>query len=1303
MQDAMRSATQLSPETIGPYRVLGQLGRGGMGVVFRAVHVETHALVALKTVRQPRPTLLAGIRREIHALSRIDHPSIVRVVGSGLSDGVPWYAMELLEGQTLADLQVARWNRTSDGGGTGPRRARGARPVDVLDLDDGRGPAFDRDLDEPDAREARAAPEARASDEAPERRSLGSGELRATLLLIRRLCTPLAFLHGEGIVHRDLKPANVFVRPDGTPVLVDFGIVSEFARDVGREVLEVGGVVQGTSSYMAPEQIRGEVVDARADLYALGVMLFECLVGHPPFNGEGGASVYLQHISTAPPSPSSFVSGIPAALEELVMRLLAKRPRDRIGYADDVAAALDALLDATAEGHVTTHVPRPPKPYLYRPGLSGRGAVLARAVSALDRARTGEGALVLVGGESGVGKTRLAVELATAAARQGMATLVGECLQPLELGREDRVEVAAALHAFRPVMLAVADRCRELGLGETEALLGPRGRVLAPFEPTLAALPGQSSHPEPPPLGGEESRARAVRAVTATLVELARREPLLLVIDDVQWADEASIAVLDALVSTGALREAPFFVVATYRSDESAASIRAIDALAARAADPASGVFDLRLDRLDTRAVRSMVADMLALPSPPDTLVQFLAAQSEGNPFFVAEYLRAAVFGGLLRRDPRGTWELAAATDDALGGQLQLPRTVQELVRRRVAGVGDGARRLAELAAVLGVDASPDLLVAAAEDVGLAELEALDAIAELVRRQLLEEARGPGSARSDLRFVHHKLREVIYADVAEPMRARLHGAAARALEAGLEGSSALPLSYARLAQHWELAGDRARALRFYELAGEHALDTFAYAEASAAFERALRLDADAGGAVEPDRRARWRRQCADAAFALGDLGACGEHANEVLEEMGVAVPEQGGALYVRLAREVVRQTLHLLRPAHARSSADGEVRRSALREGALAASRLADRHYFADNAFAMITASILAVNLAERSGLRAKVARPYTQIAYVAGLARLHPLVRRYLRRARETALATEDPGGLAQSQWVESLYHLGFAEWPAAESIALGALSLATSIDDRQEIETVQTILGHIEHYTGRFVEAAERYVAVADSARRRKNRQHEAWGAYARARSLLPLGRLDEAELLLAEALRLLESQSDVASKGICHGLTAMLQLARGDRTRARRAAEHAFDIVSRGAPSVYSTLPAYAGIVEVALDRWQQDRTTRAASQAHRAIAELRRFARVFPLGEPTYLLARGRAAALAGDARAAVHALEAAVACARRSGMPFEQALASLELARVTRSPVLAARAGRELARLGCVGWAAEAQQLASSVG
>src|SRR5262249_23749125 len=137
-----------------------------------------------------------------------------------------------------------------------------------------------------------------------------AGHLKEILAWFRMLCEPLAYLHGRGVVHRDLKPSNVFIRGDGRPILMDFGLISRARGSVGREWLDVAGVLAGTVAYLSPEQVRRESLDARTDLYALGCMLYEAVTGMAAFAGNDTAQLLAQHLSRPPARPSTLVQGV---------------------------------------------------------------------------------------------------------------------------------------------------------------------------------------------------------------------------------------------------------------------------------------------------------------------------------------------------------------------------------------------------------------------------------------------------------------------------------------------------------------------------------------------------------------------------------------------------------------------------------------------------------------------------------------------------------------------------------------------------------------------------------------------------------------------------------------------------------------------------------------------------------------------------------------------------------------------------------------------------------------------------------
>ncbi|MFN7976404.1 MAG: serine/threonine-protein kinase [Acidobacteriota bacterium] len=383
--------------TIGAYRILETLGAGGMGTVHRAEHRLTGEIVALKTVRARSPEAFAAIRREIAALARLDHPGIVRIRAEGVHEGSPWYAMDLLPWPTLRRRVFADAERSLD---------EATAPTEIL-----RSHFWTMALTPPAA--PRASPGGGRRRPPGSRRGIDRGDLDLILTLAARLAGALSYLHGEGIVHRDLKPENVLVGPGDGPVLVDFGLWSTGSGS-GKDSLDPGGDIAGTAAYMSPEQARGEMADARSDLYALGCILFELLTARPVFDARSSFDMLGHHLRAEPRAPGARTKGIPPALDELVIALLSKDPRRRPGFAADVEEAL-VRLGARREER-----PAPRAAFhLHRPSLRGRRDALDRAMDLVLSGRRGKGALLLVDGSSGMGRTRFANEVGSRARSRG--------------------------------------------------------------------------------------------------------------------------------------------------------------------------------------------------------------------------------------------------------------------------------------------------------------------------------------------------------------------------------------------------------------------------------------------------------------------------------------------------------------------------------------------------------------------------------------------------------------------------------------------------------------------------------------------------------------------------------------------------------------------------------------------------------------------------------------------------------------------------------------------------------------------
>jgi tetratricopeptide (TPR) repeat protein len=1304
-----------------------------MGVVYRGEHVESGSSRAIKTVRVPYGSELAGLRCEIHALTRIQHPGIVRIVAEGLENGLPWYAMELLEGGTLGDYIAKLWNQpvvrsttesdineTADAGIANPEvgkmetvpsgkpmlsgpsssssRRRAAAAVNdtvaagaadpfwkvatvpsgkpMLPMISGPGspssssrrragvavndtlaaggadPEVWRTARIPGSNPMMPMTSGSSSPSSPRPRAdAAGGKLSESLTLIRRLCTPLAFLHGSGIVHRDLKPANVFIRADGTPVLADFGLVSRSEGGGGREVIEVAGDVMGTTPYMSPEQIRGELVDARSDLYSLGCMLYQIITGRVPFVGEP-FQVMAEHVSKLPTPPSEVVDGVSPELDQLVLSLLAKEPRQRLGHADDVAAIL---------GELGASDPPPvgerPRDYLYRPDLAGRQDVLAEFSGHLTTAREGRGRQVLVGGESGVGKSCLAAAVARNARLAEMRVVTGECV-PVATPDATTVEVRGApLHPFRHLFEAIADLCREKGAATADRLVGERGKVLAAYEPALAGLPGQDAWPDPPEIPAQAERQRILNACSETLAAFAREVPLLLILDDLQWADELSLNLL-ATLGEDWFADKPLLILGTYRSEEVGESLREVL--------EAGSVARVELGRLDEKTVGLIVADMLAMPQPPSELVRVLARRSSGNPFFVAEYLRAAVAERLIYRE-RGQWRTAGASrpTESMYEALPLPGSLRELVGRRLDGLSSEARNLVEVAAVIGREADGDVLQAvAAIDQG----EALSAVKELLGRQVLEEVR-PGR----FRFVHDKLREITYDRVAETRRREVHRATALALEARHADSTSFALLYSELAHHFKQAGDTARAIQYLERAGQQAQRTFANREAARFFSEAIDLDRRDGERTPKVRRAGWHRESARAQFCLGKLREALEELDRAVALLGFPMPQTPPRQVLGLLGQALRQLWQRLRPPRAPT---GE-RAALLLEAARCYDLLMPVSYFATgNVLRILYATLANLNLAERAAAAPELALAYANMHVTLGLLPWFSLAEAYGRRALATLQQISDP---AVRSWVHVLagsYAIGIGAWDEARRLGEEAARVATEIGFPRRREEALGVLGAVYNLSGQFTRAREVSDEIYVSGGR-GDPQTRMWALASVTLNSVPLDEPARALQAGEQAQKFLREYAGEEigrpEKILANGTFALACLRSGDFTRARQAAERGLEAIEQGRPMAFYCISSYSYVAETFLELWRRAKEERdpdldaIARLAKCACQKVEQSARVFPVHRPRALLFHGRCALMTGRALQARRLFERSIVEARARAMPYDEGLGELYLA------------------------------------
>ena len=718
-----------APASLGPYRIQGELGRGGMGVVYRAIHTETLTPAAVKTVFDGKLSGTQSLRLEMRALRRLQHPGVVNILNHGEERGRPWIAMELLEGQTLATC----FDKSSGAPATFTTRAEPTLPE-----------AAAHDVELP----------------LPPPRTTAPADLSDRLALVCEICTILGYVHGEGMVHRDLKPANIFVRDDGSPVLVDFGLVQRFQHDGVREDLRMAeGPVGGTLRYTSPEQLSGGLVDARSDLYSLGCILYELVCGQPPFVGTA-RSVVRQHLTTVVTPLFLKVPNAPSGLSTLLDKLLAKRPQDRLGNAMAVRAHLVRLLP---EGPFTRPPPTP-RPWLFRPSLVDRDDELAWLIRRVKQARAEQGTLSAILGDPGCGKTRLLAEGAAATRSLGVTVIKAACHAATPaVARGGQVE-GDGLRAF---LRHVADVCRQDPDARARLLPEPRAAVFAHIDPLIGDLAEETA----PLRNPEDERVRLLAWLVDLLAAWAQDHPTMLALDDVQWADNLTRELLTRLIEHGV--PPGLAIVTTCRPGE-ATWLDTVDAVS--------------LSPLRRSSIAVVAGNMLGLSTLPEGLLELTAEVTQGNPRMLAELLHVAVDLGHLRPTPEGRWSFQWAVQAA---ELSPHPRAQDLSALRVAQLPEPARTMLVILAEAGTSLLLDqLLQVAMEDGAVDEERALDVAGQLLAQGFMER-----QSTGRLGLVHDGVGEAASASISTE-RTGLH----RSLAALLSTDPGIPPEV--VADHW---------------------------------------------------------------------------------------------------------------------------------------------------------------------------------------------------------------------------------------------------------------------------------------------------------------------------------------------------------------------------------------------------------------------------------------------------------------------------------------------------------------------
>ena len=611
--------------------------------------------------------------------------------------------------------------------------------------------------------------------------------VEAVETLVMDLLKALEYAHRHGVIHGHVKPENVFLTIDGIQ-LGGFGLAR---LEEGRNLL-MNPTVFLQAEYAAPEQVLGQALDACTDLYALGVVLYRLFTGRLPFEGDHSA-ILQAHLETLSVLPNVINPQITPAVAHFIQKLMAKNPNDRYPSARHAQQVAESLLFGAGE-----------KEQASRQQLLGRETQLVILRGKWLRARKGYGNLILMSGEAGVGKSNLTLE----AAKRSAASVV-------LVGHSREGQGRPTFHPFREALGAYfASVPPEL----SDEALYP---LLANFATLVPEIREQVPNlPEPPELETGPARLRLLISITNFIQIATASRPWILILDDLQWADEGSLELLRFLGRQ--LANMALLVIGIYRDTE--LNEGHLWQTALRELNDAPGYQLVQLDRLEETVVSELLTQIWDTRIPQN-LVKQIYQYTEGNPLFVKEIARGLEESRLVYSQ-EAHWVYPEEID------LQLPQSIAEAVEGRVHYLDAETRDVLSQAAVLGETFRFDDLVVLS---GLSEWSVLDHLDLALERQLVQELSGGET----LRFRHGEIHRMIYAELGSLRRRRLHHRAGETLE---KRFSQNPEQRANeLAHHFYEASEWQKALHYSMKAGTQAIKHYANAEAINWFQRAIEL------------------------------------------------------------------------------------------------------------------------------------------------------------------------------------------------------------------------------------------------------------------------------------------------------------------------------------------------------------------------------------------------------------------------------------------------------------------------------
>ncbi len=753
-------------KTIKQYEILETIGHGGMGVVHRAFDTILQRDVAIKVMHDHLLEEQENADRfmnEARAAARLTHPNIVTIFEIGEAECGQYIVMEYVEGQSLGQSLLRH----------------------------------------------------------------GAFSVEHAVKFTTQVLNALVLAHKNNIQHRDIKPENILITPENEAKILDFGI----AKLNPQNGLTLSGNILGTIDYMAAEQLMGDAVDQRADIYATGVVLYELLTSHLPFTGETPVVILYKQLNEEPLPPSCYNCALPEKLDEVIMRALAINAADRWQSAEAFARALapfnfstpspaattlagiDAQLDEMFDdrkndwfGEETPGV---------RETFIGRKKELKKLIQSFRHVKNGSGKTVILLGEAGVGKSTIAAQLQDYAGHNQAHCLYGACLYQegmdaylpfidalrkyfsgdlRKLPEEQRMTLKAVIHNKVPLLMEYTER----------------------FNTVFSAPPEELNEP------GEVKSKDLFEGILVLISLLSTIQPIVFILDDLQWADDASLKLFHYLARQ--IEKSRILLVGISRTDRydllrDGKAAKIVDVLARMSRE---GVCEeIKISRFNRDHCDQLIDNSLKNTIFSEEFYEKIYSETRGNAFFVIETLK------YLQESEKIYFEDDAWYDkrDEIH-QINVPNRIEDVFSRRLQALDEEKREILQIAAIVGYKVDVSILAELTEQPKIKLLKMLNLLNRELNLLL--------STEDGFQFEHPMLRDMLYEEIPPALRREYHLLIAQILEK-MHGPHYGAL-IGEVAEHFRRGGRCSEAVPLLFRAAKRALKLKAYREASVSLE-----------------------------------------------------------------------------------------------------------------------------------------------------------------------------------------------------------------------------------------------------------------------------------------------------------------------------------------------------------------------------------------------------------------------------------------------------------------------------------